>query len=137
MTDKVDEFIKASLLKDKEVLVGIFQDIVKNHPGETLRQHAIRAAIMQFERQYPKMMDEFDHAIARKKELLNNEYGSNDEIDLRVEFAIPDGLEARIKLVLEKTNQPLRFLSDEAEKAFQEKEWFHKSFPRYVVPAKF
>lgn len=137
MTDKIDEFIKETLLRDKELLVSIFKEITTKYPDETIRQHAIRAAIMQFEAQYPKVMDEFDHAMQKKKELAKNEYASHDDIDIRAEFAIPDGLETRIKLVFDKLGQTIIFLSDEAEKEYKEKEWFYRNFKRFVVPAKF
>lgn len=136
MHNNVDSFIQKTLIKDKELLIGIFKEISTKFPGETLRQHAIRAAIMQFEHLYPEVMNELDVGIKRKKELAKNEHAADYDTDLQAEFAIPDGLQTRIKLVFDKINQKERFLSKEADDNFKEKSWFAKNFPRFVIPNK-
>jgi hypothetical protein len=137
MEDKVNTIINKFLSQDKEILAGIFNEIKNKYPHETLRQHAVRSAVRQFELKYPDVMDEFDVNMKRRKELAVNEHAANYEQDYRVEFLIPDGLEARIKLVFDRMHQDTRFLSDEAERQFNEKLWFSREFPRFVCPAVF
>lgn len=137
MVDKVEAIIKNVLSKDRDVLVGIFKEITTKYIGETMRQHAIRAAIMKFEHDHPKVMEEFDNHMKKKRELIKNEHAADYDTDMRIEFAIPDGLETIIKQLFDKIGQTVRFLSDESEKKYKEKEWFNREFPRYKVPANF
>lgn len=134
--DKVDAIIKNVLAKDQEILVNIFKEITTNYKHETKRQHAIRAAIMKFEQKFPRFMEEFDNQMKKRRELAKNEHSADYETDLRAEFAIPDGLEAIITQLFDRLGESIRFLSKEAEKEFNEQEWFAKEFPRFKVAAK-
>ena len=134
MNNKIISFINKSISHDKEVFVGIFNEIITNFKDETKRQHAIRAVIMKFEHDFPKLMEEFDAEIRKKKELSKNKHSADYENQIRQTFAIPDGLETRLTQVLNKIGEEYRFLSDEAQKEFKEQDWFRKNFKRYSVP---
>jgi len=132
----IDAFIKSSQLKHEEIFAGVFKELVTKYPEETDRQHVIRGMIMVFEKKYPAMMNRVDYAVRQSKETRANEYASNDVIDTRILFKIPEPLMTRINMVFSQKNWP-QFLSDEAVKLYDEENWFRKNFPRYCAATKY
>jgi poly-D-alanine transfer protein DltD len=130
MTKEIEDFIKASLLKDEELLASIFKTLVQDYPNETLRQHTIRAVIMMFEEKYKPEMRQHEKAMKLLKETRENPEAANYGEQMRVAFRIPQSLMTRIGMSIKEPE----FLSEEAKNKLDEWEWFRKNFPRYVAP---
>lgn len=136
MNDKVRSFIDKSLKKESDVWLSIAKEKTKQYPNETLRQITIRTMVQYFETKFPNVMVEFDNEIKKKKELAVNEHASVKDTDMRLMFAIPDGLETRINQIFNQKGW-CRFLSNESQKEFKELDWFSKEYSRFSVPAKY
>jgi hypothetical protein len=139
LTDPLDAYIKQSVIKDRLLLVSIFQDIATKHKDETKRQHLIRAAVAMFEAQHPAEVARHQNKIRTKRELLQNQFGANWETELQLMFLIPPYVGTAFFQVSEKLNDKtlkVPFMSDEAQKLFNEHDWFKKNFPQFVVPEK-
>ena len=127
---EVNDFINASNLKNKEDLAGIFSELVVKYSGETSRQHSIRGMVMLFESKYPEEVKQHAEAMKVAKEQAINEFGANENMDMRRTFRIPQGLMTRINMVVTDPS----FLTQEADKMFGEVSWFKENFPRYFIP---
>lgn len=133
----LDKFIRSSVIKHEGLLVSIFKEAVAKHPGETKRQHAIRAALMQFELKYPEEARRNDKLIKKARETRDNKHAANYQYDLQLEFKIPlhvGNVFARLQKLDKIGLGEEYFMSDEAQARYGEKDWFRANFPRYVIP---
>ena len=144
IVDQLNKFIESQKIQDS-VLASIFKKIVLEYPNETLRQNAIRAAILFFEEKYKDEYEStYNNLIKKRKELSNNEYTANKDNDIRLTFSMPETLLARISSLINKLielgklpkNEP-HFMSDKSIEMYKEDEWFKDNFPRYTIPQKF
>ena len=136
MKDKVQEFINKTLKEESVIWLGIAKEKAKQYPNESLRQIIIRTVVQNFESKYPVLMEEFDNEVKKKRELTKNEYSADKDSDIRQLSVIPDGLTTRIDQAFKQRDWP-RFMSKEAQKEYQEMDWFLKEFPRYKVPERY
>jgi len=134
MKDKMSDYIKEKLSKESEILVSIFKDMVKKYPNETKRQHAVRGMIMKFDHDYPNVMGEFYKELKKKRESLKNKHAADYDNEIRQMFALPDGLQTRIKQILDRIGEKNAFLSGEEQEKTKECDWFAKEFPNFLVP---
>ncbi len=130
--EKLENFILDSQLKEEELLNSIFRILISQYPDETDRQHAIRAMVMIFEDKYPEAMRRHQSDIKKRQETRANEHAAHYDTDMRLAFALPEGLSTRINMVFDKIDQP-RFLDEKMIKENGEDEWFRTNFPRYSV----
>lgn len=133
--DKLENFILSSQLKDEELLGSVFRILVSQYPDETDRQHVIRAMVMIFEDKYPGAMRRHQSDIKKRQETRANEHAADYNTDMRLAFALPEGLPTRINMVFDRINQP-PFLDEKMIKENGEDEWFRTNFPRYAVSEK-
>ena len=134
MNDKVEDFIKEKLSEESEILVSIFKEMVKKYPNETKRQHAIRGLVKKFNHDYPKLMEEFYKELKKKRELAKNKHAADYDNEIRQMFALPDGLQTRIRQVFDRIGEKYSFLSLEEQEKTKESDWFAKEFPQFLVP---
>ncbi len=143
--DEVDAFIKDQKFKDDSILVSTFKKVVLKYPQESLRQHAIRAAIAFFEVKYKIEYEiKYDDQIKKRREKAKNEYAADKDQDFRLSFSLPESLIARIARLLEELKQREMlpkdepdFMSDRAIEQYEENKWFAKEFKRYLIPSKY
>lgn len=134
MENKVEDFIREKLSQESQILVSIFKEMIKKYPNETKRQHAIRGLIMKFDYDYPALMGEFYKELKKKRELSKNKHAADYDSEIRNMFALPDGLQTRIKQVLDRIGEKHAFLSIEEQEKTKESDWFAKEFPGFLVP---
>lgn len=141
---ELNKFIQDQRFND-QILATILKNIISEYPGESLRQHAIRAMIMFFENKYRNEYEtRYDKQIKKKRELSKNKYSADAKEDIRRAFSMPETLVSRIDGLLGELigsgklpEKEPRFMSDEAIKEHDEATWFCKNFPRYVIPQEF
>ena len=134
MNNKVEDYIKGKLKEESQILVSIFKDMVQKYPDETKRKHAIRGMIMKFDNDYPNLMKEFYKELKKKRDSAKNKHAADYENEIRQMFALPDGLQTRIKQILNKIGEENAFLSEEEQEKTKECDWFAKEFPQFLVP---
>jgi len=125
--EQLEKFIQERNFSDP-IFADVFKFIKTKYPDEMERRTAIRAMIEIWRRKYPNEMDKFESDMKRRHELKKDKFSSTDDnADIRVLFTIPESLHTRINMVVK--DPP--FLSGEAEKQFNESEWFFDEFPAF------
>ena len=130
-TKSLEDFLKKTQFSD-DTVASIFRELIHNHPGESERQHTVRAAIMMWMRKYPNEMAMFERKMKKTRELQANEFSSDEKQDQRHVFKIPESLWNRIGMVVKEP----AFLTQSNPMTKQEEEeftWFIKEFPQFVV----
>lgn len=117
------------------VFRDIYHKLITKHKDETERQHLIRAIILIYKAKYPAEIREFAKIMDKKRELITNEYASDNEQGQRLLFRFPESLMHRLTMLVE--NPP--FLSQSNPMTKEEENewtWFMDSFPEFTVPKK-
>jgi hypothetical protein len=115
-----------------ETIASIFRELVANHPGESERQHTVRAAIMMWMRKYPNEMALFEKKMQKSRELQANDMAADMKQDQRHLFRIPESLWNRITMVVK--DPPFLTQSNPMTKEEEEEfTWFIREFPQFVV----
>jgi hypothetical protein len=103
----------------------IIKTIVTKFKHESERQHKIRAMTMMYEKKYLTEMSLHAEAMQEVREKQSNRFAAEKEQDQRILLKIPETLWSRLDMVV--FDPP--FLKED-----EEKDWFMKNFPRYVIP---